>query len=86
MGDCSNQIFDLSNLWPDKALARPSAVHMPEQPVQKQEDQNRRETTAAELIRTEARDETAHWTLHENTSPSEITPTRRALSRLVSLC
>jgi hypothetical protein len=53
---------------------------MAEQPVQKQEDQNRRETTAAELIRAEARDETAHWTLHENTSPSEITSTRRAPS------
>jgi hypothetical protein len=52
---------------------------MAEQPVQKYENQNRRETTAAELIGTEARDETAQWTLHENTSPSEITSTRRAL-------
>jgi hypothetical protein len=44
------------------------AVHMTEQPVQQYENQDRRETTAAELIRSKARDKTAHWTLHENTS------------------
>jgi hypothetical protein len=41
---------------------------MSEQPVQQYEDQYRRETTAAELVRSKTRDQTAHWTLHENTS------------------